>query len=475
MTLRIRSATGRERRRLLQALASVAACGVFAPRLAAAMSPERTTALLGARLAEHGVGLVALQVDKGSVSIAAQGSAGDGRSLAPDGQFEVGSITKTFTALLLADAVVRRRLALEDAVEGALPSGLKLRDSADAPIRWIDLATHRSGLPRLPTNFAPKDARDPYADYDEAQLLRFLRDFKATVRRDSRWEYSNLGFGLLGWALGRVAGSSYPQLLAERVLQPLGMSRSALALPGRAPEGLVVGHDVEKRPVPHWHFDVLAGAGGLIMPAADLARFAQAALQPDGTPLGEAFLLAQRRHAAGAGEMNPMGLGWMRAPLDGRILLNHDGGTAGFASSLWLDPQRRRASAVLSNALVEVTDLALHLLDESVPIRDLGLLRQAALPLEPARLVPLAGVYAVRPAFKLTISVRDDQLWAQATHQGAFQLFARSERRFFARITPLEIEFAEGSPPPSLTLFQGGMTLRFVREQAPGPGPVGRP
>jgi len=444
-------------------------------RTARAMPPDRTAALLQARLTEQGVGLASVQVERGSVSIVTQGAAGGAMPLAADARFEIGSITKTFTGLLLADAVVRRTLALADPVEAALPPGFVLRDAADAPIRWLDLATHRSGLPRLPTNLAPRNIADPYADYDEALLLRFLRDFRPTLARDTKWEYSNLGFGLLGWALGRVAGSSYPQLLAERVLQPLGMSRSALALPGRATEGLVVGHDVEKRPVPHWHFDVLAGAGGLIMPAADLARFAQAALQPDGTPLGEAFLLAQRRHAAGAGEMNPMGLGWMRAPLDGRILLNHDGGTAGFASSLWLDPQRRRASAVLSNALVEVTDLALHLLDESVPTRDLGLLRQAALPLEPARLVPLAGVYAVRPAFKLTISVRDDQLWAQATHQGAFQLFARSERRFFARITPLEIEFAEGSPPPSLTLFQGGMTLRFVREQAPGPGPVGRP
>ena len=173
------------------------------------MSPERTAALLKARLAEQGVGLVALQVDKGSVAIAAQGSAGDGQPLGEEARFEIGSITKTFTALLLADAVVRRRFALDDPVESALPPGLKLRDAADAPIRWVDLATHRSGLPRLPSNLAPQDRRDPYAGYDEAQLLRFLRDFKPTAARDTRWEYSNLGFGLLGYALGRAAGSSY--------------------------------------------------------------------------------------------------------------------------------------------------------------------------------------------------------------------------------------------------------------------------
>ena len=445
-------------------MATVAACGVFVPGLAAAMSSERTAALLKARLAEQGVGLVALQVDKGSVAIAAQGSAGDGQPLGEEARFEIGSITKTCTALLLADAVVRRRFALDDPVESGLPPGLKLRDAADAPIRWVDLATHRSGLPRVPSNLAPQDLRDPYAGYDEAQLLRFLRHFKPTAARDTRWEYSNLGFGLLGYALGRNAGSSYAALLTERVLEPLGMTRSSLALPGRTIPGLIDGHDPEKRRVLHWHFDVIAGAGALVMPAADLARYAQAALEPDSTPLGEAFRLAQRRHGAGGSEINALGLGWVRAPLNGRILFNHDGGTGGFSSSLWLDPDRRRATAVLSNAQVEVDDLALHLLDESVPPKDLSLMRQAAVPVSAEQLAPLAGVYATRPAFKLTISMRDNQLWAQATGQGAFPLFAKSPRRFFARVTALEIEFTEGSPPPSLTVHQGGMTLRFVRE-----------
>ncbi|MCE9658227.1 MAG: beta-lactamase family protein [Burkholderiales bacterium] len=464
MSLRSPSPSDRDRRRLLKALpAAAAAFGLGRPGPVGAMAAEPTAALLKARLAEQGTGLVALQVDKSKVEIVAQGRAAEGTALRDDALLEIGSITKTFTGLLLADAVVRRRLALDDPVEGALP-GIKLRDSAGAPIRWVDLATHRSGLPRLPANIAPRDPADPYADYDEARLLAYLREFKPTVARDTRWEYSNLGFGLLGYALGRAAGSSYPAQLDERVLRPLGMTRSTLSLPGRALAGLVDGHDADKRRVPHWHLDVLAGAGGLVMPAADLARYAQAALAPDSTPLGEAFLLAQKRHAVGPSEMNPIGLAWLRAPLNGRTVLNHDGGTAGFSSSLWLDPQRQRATAVIANAMVEVNDLALHLLDESMPAKDLSLMRQAAVALGAEQLAPLAGVYATRPAFKLTLSVRDGQLWAQATGQGAFQLFARSPRRFFARITPLEIEFAEGSPPASLTLLQGGATLRFVRE-----------
>ena len=458
-----RSAPDRDRRRLLRALPAAAAFGLGVPRSTGAAPALPAAAVLKARLAEVGVGLVALQVDQGRVEIVAEGLAGEAMALPQGALFEIGSITKTFTALLLADAVVRRRFALADPVEDALP-GVSLRDAAGAPIRWVDLATHRSGLPRVPSNIAPQDPLDPYAGYDEAQLLRFLRTFKPMIARDTRWEYSNLGFGLLGYALGRASGSSYPQLLAQRVLVPLGMTQSALALPQRPIAGLVDGHDAEKRRVPHWHFDVLAGAGALVMPAADLARYAEAALVPDSTPLGDAFRLAHKRHAAGPNEINPMGLAWIRVPLDGRTLLTHDGGTAGFSSSFWLDPERRRAAAVLSNAQVDVNDLALHLLDEAVPPKDMSLARQATMALGAEQLAPLAGVYATRPAFKLTISVRDGQLWAQATGQGAFPLFARSPRRFFARITALEIEFAEGSPSLSLTLFQGGMTLRFVRE-----------
>ena len=161
----------------------------------------------------------------------------------------------------------------------------------------------------MPATSRRRDLRDPYAGYDEAQLLRFLRDFRPTAARDTRWEYSNLGFGLLGYALGRAAGSSYATLLTERVLEPLGMSRSSLALPGRDDPRPLDGHDAEKRRVLHWHFDVIAGAGALVMPAADLARYAQAALEPDSTPLGEAFRLAQRRHGAGGSEMQRHGPG----------------------------------------------------------------------------------------------------------------------------------------------------------------------
>jgi len=431
-----------------------------------AQQADPTAAMLRTRLAERGVGLVAVQVDGERVDVRVQGRArqADATALRPDALFEIGSITKTFTALLLADAVVRGDLRLDGAVQDALPAGTPLRDAAGDPIRWIDLATHRSGLPRLPPNMAPSKPADPYNGYGETQLLEFLRDYTPNRARGARYEYSNLGFGLLGYALGHAAGTGYPALLAGRVLQPLALTDAHLALPGRRFERLVDGHDALRRPVAHWQQDVMASAGGLVMSGASLGRYAQAAIGNIDTPLREAFLLCEREHAPGPAPINPIGLAWLLAPLNGRTVLNHDGATAGFSGSLWLDPQRRRAVAVLSNAAVEVGDLALHLLDDSIPLKDANRAQPPEIALTREQLAPLAGVYALNTQFKLTVSVRGGQLWAQATGQGAFPLFASAPRRFFAKVTPLQIEFDAAETPTALTLQQAGSTLRFVRE-----------
>lgn len=456
------------RRRLLHGLSASALAMKLPPAAHAAEpsppAPAAATALLQDRLRYQGVGYLALQVQGQQVQLSVAGRRrADGEVLKADDSFEIGSITKTFTALLLADAVVRKALTLDGAVEEVLPA-IRLRDSAGAPIRWIDLATHRSGLPRLPANMAPADPADPYADYSEARLIEALRSLKAERPRDTHWAYSNFGYGLLGYALGRAAGTSYDTLLRSRVLEPLGLNAAKLLRVGDKPPRLADGHTPEGKPTPHWHFDVLAPAGGLVMDGAGLARYAQAALGLFDHPLREAFALTQREHAAGPTPGNPIGLAWLRAPLNGRTVLNHDGGTYGFSSSLWLDPERGRATAVLANAMVEVKDMALHLLEPAIPPQDLAATRQTAITLSAEQLAPLVGVYALNPQFKLTLSLRGTQLFGQATGQQAFELFASAPRRFFARITPLTIDFDAGETPTGLTLGQGGQKLVFKRE-----------
>lgn len=422
------------------------------------------------RVRHEGRGLAAAEITREGVQFAAAGqrSATDTRSPDPiTDLFEYGSITKTFTALLLADAVQRKELTLTDAVEDVL--GQTLRDSEGQPLRWLDLATQRSGLPRLASNMQPRTPANPYADYDAARLKAFLETWKPQVARQARWEYSNLGFGLLGHALGLRAAKPYAALLSERVLQPLGLDDMRVAVPGDANTRLLPGHDAKGQAVPRWTFDTMAGGGALIGSARGLARYAQAALGLIDTPLAPAFALALTRQADGAGPANPMGLGWILGSLNGRRLANHDGGTYGFSTSLFLDLDRKRSTLVLANAFVPVTDLALHLLEPTVPPRDVAAEKQKtqreAVSVAADALQPLAGIYALNPQFKLTVSVREGKLMAQATGQGEFELFALDARRFFARVAALEIAFeGDTGSAPALVLTQAGQRLRFLRE-----------
>jgi CubicO group peptidase (beta-lactamase class C family) len=445
------------RRRLALAAASAAL-----PALVRAQAATPAAELLATRLKSTGVGLVSVQVDGQKVGLSASGNAAAAQAMATDALFEIGSITKTFTALLLADAVVGGKLKLDGAVEDAL-GDLKLRDKDGLPVRWIDIATHRSGLPRLPDNMRPASVEDPYADYGEAQLHEFIAGYQPTQARGAAFGYSNLGYGLLGYALGRVAGQAYDALLSARVLKPLGLDAARLALTGRPdPAKLATGHNAERKPVPHWHFGVLAPCGALLMNGASIARYAQAALGTFEHPLKDAFALALKTHSESG---PPTGLGWLFGQAKGRQVANHDGGTFGFSTSLFLDPANQRASAVLSNAMVPVNDLALHLVEPSIPPRDLTPLALTEVQVDPARLKPLEGVYALNPQFKLEVRVREGQLWAQATGQQSFPLFASSPRRFFAKITPLTIEFLPGEgTPAALKLSQAGAVMEFRRE-----------
>ena len=414
---------------------------------------------------KQAVGLAAVIVNGDQVRIVTHGFQALDKAvpISADTLFEIGSITKTFTALLLADMVVKGELKLDDPVEKWLPqgitvglSGLKLRDHTGAPIRLIDLATHRSGLPRLPDNMPNGTRADPYVDYREQQLLMYLKSREALVetdagkttkKRDEAYAYSNLGFGLLGYVLARAANMPYAELLQKRVLTPLGLTSTFLDTPRGDLPRFSDGHYLESgttlKQAKHWRFDVIAPAGALRMSAKDMGRYSQAASGAIDTPLKAAFALAQKRYGDGMGPKNPQGLAWILAPLNGRTVVNHDGMTGGFSATLWVDPERKSAVAVLSNTSAPVLDVGLHLLEPSIPLANLALMRATAIAVDAKSLDQFVGTYALSPEFKVTVRTREGKLFAQATGQGEFELFAKSATVFFARITPLEIAFEE--------------------------------
>ena len=222
---------------------------------------------------KRAAGLVVGTLDaSGRSSVVAYGSADAAGAQRLDGNtvFEIGSITKTFTATILADMVLRGEVKLDDPVAKYLPATVRVPSRGGKLITLADLATQSSGLPRMPDNFHPADATNPYADYSVQQMYDFLSRYELPRDIGAKYEYSNLGVGLLGHALARRAGVSYESLVNARVLAPLGMTSTRITLTPDMRSRLAVGHDEAMHPVANWDLPTLAGAGALRSTATDM-------------------------------------------------------------------------------------------------------------------------------------------------------------------------------------------------------------
>lgn len=271
----------------------------------------------------------------------------------PDSLFEIGSITKTFTGLALAQLVEQGKVKTDTPVRELLPAGLVAKP-AGAEITLLDLVTQHSGLPRMPTNFAPADPNNPYADYGARQLEAFIAQRGVAKPANAGFLYSNLGFGLLGHALGRAAGLTWPQLVALQVLQPLGMQETVVAVPPALSARFIGGHNGALAPVHVWDLDALAGAGALRSTADDMLRYLEAQLAPDrvkaSSPAGRslpAALTRSQQVQADADSGLRIAYAWLYAPTTGSWW--HNGGTGGYSSYAFFNPKEGYAGVVLLN------------------------------------------------------------------------------------------------------------------------------
>lgn len=322
----------------------------------------------------RGVGLVVGVLEaNGSARVVVAGSAGEGaRSLSDRTLFEIGSVTKTFTGALLAEMARRGEVSLDDPVARYLPASVRMPTRNGRHITLLDLATHRSGLPALPTNFAPADPGNPFADYTEQQMYDFLSSHELERDIGSQVEYSDFAMGLLGHALARAAGSSYEQALRTRILEPLGMRDVVIGLDGEAGAWMARAHDEAGVEVSLWDGPALAGAGALRASVRDMLRWLAVNLGDAEPALATALRTAHEPREpllVGQGPVDlHVGLGWItRSKADSHIVW-HNGGTGGFFSFLGFDPARRVGVVVLSNAHHPVDDIGLHLLDASNPL-----------------------------------------------------------------------------------------------------------
>jgi D-alanyl-D-alanine-carboxypeptidase/D-alanyl-D-alanine-endopeptidase len=340
------------------AVASAAAQGRFVE--------ESVDAILGRHARRH-VGVVVGVRWRGEAWMFARGRsrADQPGPPGPDTIFEVGSVTKVFTATVLADMVEEGLVTLDDPVQGYLPTGVVL-PVRGRPITLADLATHTSGLPRLPPGLVRrslKERRNPYAGFTETDLEHAITRTRLKNSPGERLRYSNFGFGLLGYALARRAERPFEQLVRERICDPLRLVDTRMSIPVEARTRFAEGHDRRGRPVPYWDLPALAGAGALRSTVADLLRFLELQLQQPTTRLGRA---AQATHQPRAhrGRLSH-GLGWAGLPLrgDSRQMLWHNGGTGGFRSFLGFVRESEAGVAVLSNCSRSVDVIGFRILE----------------------------------------------------------------------------------------------------------------
>ncbi|HYM27952.1 MAG TPA: serine hydrolase domain-containing protein, partial [Steroidobacteraceae bacterium] len=269
----------------------------------------------------------------------------------PDSIFEIGSLTKTFTGLVLAQLLEQGRVHLKEPVRELLPPGTVPKPDGEE-ITLLDLITHHSGLPRLPGNFNPADPNDPYADYHAAELYRFLQQRGVARPADPGFLYSNLGVGLLGQALANRAGMGYAQLVAEEVTAPLHLADTTIVLTGAQRPRLIQGYGADARPAHTWQLDALAGAGALHSTAADMLSYLEANLHPPragasgaARTLGTAIEVSHELRADAGSER--IAFAWLFDTQRGEYW--HNGGTGGYTSFAFFNPKGDYAGVVLLN------------------------------------------------------------------------------------------------------------------------------
>ncbi len=405
-----------------------------------------------------GIVLGVLEAD-GQRRVVAFGDAGPGAApLGAASVFEIGSITKVFTGILLAEMAARQEIDLNAAVQQYAHQGVTIPSRAGRDITLLDIATHRSSLPRLPSNLSVRDAQNPYVDYTVNDLHEFVSEYELTRDVGAQYEYSNLAVGLLGHVLATRAGTDYESIIRERILEPLGMSMTGVTLSGEMEQRLAKGHDQSGNVTKNWDIPTLAGAGALRSNVHDMLTFLAANIGEPRTDLERAMRVSHEpRQAAGPGMK--IGLNWHIREVGDERIVWHNGGTGGYRTFSGFDPQKGVGVVVLTNSAHGADDIGFHLINQALPLAAAPTPTPDRIAIEIDReiLTRYVGEYELAPEFTITVTLEDDGLHAQATGQAKFPVFAESETEFFLRVVDAQISFVvEDNEVTSLILHQGG-------------------
>jgi serine-type D-Ala-D-Ala carboxypeptidase/endopeptidase len=389
-----------------------------------------------------------------------------GDLLNEDSVFEIGSITKTFTCTMLSQLILEGSMVLTNPVKEYLPANVRVPSRNGKEITLRHLVTHRSGLPRMPTNWNPADMLNPYGDYTVQQMDQFLSSYQLPRDPDASFEYSNFGMGLVGYVLTLRTGSDYEALVSERVTRPLGMGDTGISLTSRMVSHLARGYSGVVQ-VPNWDFTpVFVGAGAIRSTARDLLQYIAANMGLMQTSLYPAMTNAQAVLADAFPGIS-IGMAWFTTPIQGDQIVWHDGGTGGYRSYAGFLRNKKLGVVVLANSDYEVDDLGAHLLDPtqallSVPqpvVVDSNTLRRCV-----GRFRGSDGNY-----FDIGLA-HGHLVAAYSTDRGvSFTLFSSTSLSYFATVVDGTAQFQADSQGlvNKLVWTQSGQSLTYNRVPLP--------
>lgn len=384
--------------------------------------------------------------------------------------YSIGSVSKVFTALLLAQEVHHGRLALTTPLAQCTPAPFKAPAHPKSPIHLGHLATHTSGLPRMPDGFRAKDPDNPYAHYDRDALFGSVDGAVVERLPGTHYAYSNLGSALLAQAVVRCADATdYPALLRARVFAPLGMDDTAVTLTDDVRKRMAQGHNAALDPVPAWDLGAFQGAGAVRSNLRDMGAFVRAVMRPPSDDWAAVHRLAMTPHGpSGNGQM---GLGWHLGlgTYDLAQVVWHNGQTNGFHSFVALDPGREVGVIVLANTGARSVDLLGRALMRVMLGLGASLDLPRSAPVDPAVLARYAGTYRLNPGFAITLTVDGDRIFAQATGQRRFRVYPEDATTLHYRAVEatLKLTVDASGAASALTLHQNGRVLEMQREDAP--------
>jgi CubicO group peptidase (beta-lactamase class C family) len=377
--------------------------------------------------------------------------------------FEIGSISKTFTGILLADQVIKKKMSLDDPLQKYLPASVTAPTRNGASIKLVNLSNHTSSLPRMPDNFKPANPANPFADYSEKQLYDFLQSYVLPRDIGSQYEYSNYAVGLLGHVLAAQQRTTYEALMVDVIAKPLGMEDTRVVFTPSMKKNLAMGH-ADGIQAENWDISTLAGAGGIRSTATDMLKYVRANMGKTNSKLYPAMQLSHQ-HTRPDGNLPMVGLGWHMSIAGTNEFIWHNGGTGGYRSFAGFTKDGARGVVVLTNSTASVDDIGMHLLNSSMPLTDPNASKASEqiqeVAVDEQTLESYVGEYELMPNFILTVTRAGTQLNAQATGQGQFPVYAKTKNVFFYKVVVAQLTFNQSTAGivESVTLNQGGQQV----------------